>query len=307
MSCLRRKDSALVSRAWLANLDADLELAKIGPYQTPNVLLRQIRAQEAALACLLQGEALLDATASRVSTPLPRVVCWCPTPSALAWLAKRGLCTGRAPPVQVLREVNDRLFTLKFLGGPVERRAVLQTSDLDFLGSGVLGRAWRLKRRFGFAGKGQRVIQGVPTADDERWLSDALRAGGLIAEPEREVVAEFSSHGYLDGAGLLLGELCRQRCDAHGQVVSVERAVGALPELEQAARDHMACAMPQLADQLQAHGYFGPFGMDIFAYRGALGIGWSLFSDVNARFSLGWSTGMGVLREQALERLLGQT
>lgn len=295
-----------MSRAWLANLDADLELAKPGSYQTPKVLLRQIRAQREALASLLQGEALLDVAARQAPPPSVSVVCWCPTPSALIWLAKRGCKTGPAPHVQALREVNDRFFTLQFADGPPERRAVLHASQLEFLSVEQGLRAWRLKRRFGFAGKGQRVIRAAPTADDTRWLSDSLRTGGLIAEPEFDVIAEFSRHGYVDHAGLLLGELCRQRCDAHGQVASVERAEGTLSDLDRAAQGHLDRAMPLLAERLQAHGYFGPFGMDIFAYRAAQGIGWSLFSDVNARFSLGWSTGMGALREQALARLLGR-
>ena len=54
------------------------------------------------------------------------------------------------------------------------------------------------------------------------------------------------------------------------------------------------------AESLRSIGYFGPFGIDAFVFRSERGEHLNPLSDLNARFTLGWSTGMGEKREEAL-------
>jgi hypothetical protein len=291
-----------VQRAWYPNLDADREFGTRGTYQSSQKLLAQAAAQRCALQLLTQGERLLEP--SQPATPLqpmPDVVlCWSPTPSALRWLGARGASTTAAPPLHVLKRVNHRhfVFELEVLPG----RYRFEPHDLQSLAEKPPdgARGWRLKRSFGFAGKGQRVVRWPLTADDERWLQDSLREGPLLCEPNFELEAEFSAHGYVDERGLIAGAVCQQVCDAWGQVVSIERASPA-PEIARA----LLLMQARLAEALLGAGYFGPFGFDAYLYRGANGPKLNPLSDVNARFSLGWSVGMGQQREVALQRAVG--
>ncbi len=281
-----------MARLWLLNLDAELELDKPAGYQSPQVLRRQMSQQRRQLSWLVGDEAVWDEQ-SRV----PRgteALCWSPTPSALRRWRRYGQELA-APSIDVLQQVNCRRLLVDFDRAGLERAFVDADGDLGWL---EMGRSWRLKRAFGFAGKGQRVLRGVPSADDRRWVADSLRRG-LLREREVQVVEEWSLHGYVDATGCLWGQPCRQRTDAQGRVVELSRA-----ELASGFRDALMDAGDSVRAALELAGYWGPFGIDAFVFEGDTGVRFNPVSDINARFSLGWSIGMGERREAALERLL---
>jgi hypothetical protein len=162
---------------------------------------------------------------------------------------------------------------------------------------GARAGALRCKRRFGFAGRGQRVLPEQPSPADRRWLADALAAGGVVVEPELTGAEALSLHGVVDASGALLGGACRLDVDRFGAPTSVTRLrdteVSAL-----LAPQALEAVGHEVARRLDAAGYFGPFGIDVLLSGGE-----PRLIDVNARFTLGFSNGLGDRREAALERL----
>lgn len=158
-----------------------------------------------------------------------------------------------------------------------------------------------MKRAFSFAGRGQRTLRAPNAPEDRRFLFDALRAGGLLFEPELEIHAEYSIHGIVGPKTRLLGAPCTLRVDDYGQPSLVEREDEDFPERH--ALEELGL---RAAEHLERAGYFGPFGLDgIVARDPADPNQLRLFaSDLNARFTLGWSTGFGAARAEAISRLL---
>lgn len=314
-------------RAWLLNLDAERELAEPRGYHTPRSVAAQISAQRALVAALCEGEPVLPAAATGPPPALDArtvVLPWCPTPTALARIARLNLPTPRAPPLAVLRKVNHRQFQHELR---LSLQAVIPTAILDAtefvppnadgelfaqvsglaerIAAGLSsGRRYRLERCYGFAGKGaRRLLHGVE-ADDRRWLGEALRTGGLLIEPFLDVAMELSLHGWVDHHGLLVGSPCIQECDAFGAPAAVRKLdAELLPEpIAGRATDVLCAVATRVASALSATGYFGPFGIDALVYRHGKELGLYPLSDLNARFTMGWSIGMGPLRPVALER-----
>jgi len=280
--------------AWLLNLDAEIELAFEGPYTRRRSVERLVQENRVRCVDLCRGEPVMGS--DTVLDGSHRVYCWSPTPSALARLAHEKLRGVAGPPVEVLRAVNHRAWPLHF-APRFSGRAYFErgTSPSEVL-SAMASRCWVAKRPFGFAGRGQRRLPATPSADDVRWVSNSLGMGGLLIEPAVEIETEYSIHGYVDSKGVVLGSPCRFSMDATGSPTQLELAEGDPP------RDRALVASARLvAEHLARAGYFGPFGVDAFEYRNA-GTHLNAQSEVNARFTLGWSTGMGGDREAVLER-----
>jgi hypothetical protein len=309
-------------------LDAERELAAQGSFQTPKKMAEQI-AREAVRVreALCPGEPLLGDAAVG---PGDVAVAWCPTPSALARISRAGLCAPRAPSLDVLRRVNHRRFALELaqsealldIAGALSAHGAasraFETERAYFDGEASLPRAleslerqpavgtgFRLKRSYGFAGKGQWRLGSPLRADDHRWLSDALRLGGCVSEPEVELITEISQHGYVDDHELILGEPCRLECDRYGAPTSIARAERST--LDRQVLDALRATLVAVAEALRAAGYFGPFGLDSRLFGSSRGPGVTLVGDLNARFTMGWSVGLGEARETALARLATHT
>lgn len=285
---------------WLLNLDADKELERPANFQTRRETLRQVERAAPLLELLTRNEEVLELQKPRPRTPMERAIAlpWCPTPSARRRLDQAGWASPNAPELAVLRRVNHRAFPLACSRSDDERHWVNPDDDLCWLSKAPpLG--YRLKRPFGLAGKGQRVVRPPLSDDDRRWIEDSLQSGFLL-EPNRHVLAEWTVHGVVDRAGTLLGEPCHQNCDRFGQPTSIRRE----PLDHELARTLQRSAT-EVAEQLASAGYFGPFGVDSLLYSTPCGTSLQLASDVNARFSLGWSVGMAEAREPALERIAG--
>ena len=286
----------MVDRAWLLNLDADVELAKPVGYTARHRVTQNVQRHLDACVALTLGEAVCGRdTIDRAS----QVFAWCPTPSARNTLRKLNLSCVRGPELDVLRRANDRAWTVP-LGDPTLCRSFVAPTD-DWRRLLLEARSpsgtWRLKRRFGFAGRGQYRLSPTLKAGDERWIEDSLKAGGLLREADLPLQEEFSIHGYVDPEELMVGTPVSFSTDPYGSPSVAPRAGIERADWVQA----LERAATTVAEYLREFGYFGPFGVDAFAWNASGSSVLNPVSDVNARFTLAWSTGMGNLREHALQ------
>jgi hypothetical protein len=278
---------------WLWNLDAELELANPG-YTTPSSTTRErIARLRPWLQQLLEpGDEVLDEEGG----PFPHHVgvAWCPTPHALRRLKKSGALVPEAPPVEVLRAANHRRFCAT-LGQVLPGARFVE--NMDDLRTAVeapsISGTWLLKRSFGFAGRGQlRVAAGSLPEDARRWAEAPLRRGeGLQVEPLVERLGDFALHGQLDRDGSLrVGAPTVQRCSALGVW---EGSAPAGLELLDPEREVLHEELRSVGAALHRLGYFGPFNVDAFAWRGEGGRRCFLpRCEINARYSMGWAVGM---------------
>jgi hypothetical protein len=282
-------------KIWVLNLDAEIELARAGPYQAPLRVLRALEPWLVRARALLAPEDLLleewnDSGAPRAATE--RIgACWSPTPSALARLAKAGIPLPPAPGADVLRRVSHRSFYLELGGGAPGATYFRDAAALERALSERNSTPWLFKRPYGFAGRGQRRIA-EPSADDRRWLADGLRLGGLLGEPWLEIERELSLHGCLErDGGLRLGCPCAQRVDRWRAWLASEPL--AAHDLTVTRRSALESAAERAAEALFRAGYFGPFGIDAYIWRTpAGGRELNALSELNARFTMGYRIGM---------------
>ncbi len=285
--------------AWVLNLDADLELGRVGPYQ-PTVRVRQaMRPHVERLRALLLGpdDVVVDDVdePARVDGLAGRA--FCPTPRAVALLRRAGAAPDPFPPVEVLRRVNSRAFASSL--GPTLPGAAFVTDAAAghalLCRDPELGAAWRVKHAFGMSGRNQRVVPA--RSADERDLEFVRRGvarGGVQIEPDVSIAVEYATHGFVREDGSFeVGALVRQRCDSRGAWVATER-IDRAAEPPAGVRERIDAEARAVARALHLAGYHGPFGVDAFTYRdraGALCL--QPRSEVNARYSMGFATGFG--------------
>jgi hypothetical protein len=281
---------------WDLNLDAEYELATIGSYTRSRAAQGFIDAHRSAASDVLgAGDVLLEEFDQRrdLGGPL-RGRAWCPTPSALARLRAIGATPEPAPSVEVLRAVNDRAFCAS-LGQTLE--FARHCTSLDQLRATLAGpdgpSDWLAKRAFGLAGRGRRKLRRSEcSAADERWLIASLREGGVQLEPWLSIEAEFAVNGELTPDGeLCLGAPRYEQLDEHGSWKASRDATAADLSGEEAAQ--LIHEARRVAAALSARGYFGPFGVDSYRYHdpasGLLRL--QPRSEVNARYTMGWTVG----------------
>jgi uncharacterized ferritin-like protein (DUF455 family) len=283
--------SGRVRFAWVFNLDAEFELAR--PNYTPRarVLNQLARYGTASRDLLGPDDVSLDGPQqpSGLEGAIGRA--WCPTPRALALLRAAGVEPEPHPAAEVLRRVNHRRFAFE-LGGAlprqryVESRRELETCLTD--GSGP----WLLKRPLVFAGRGQQRVYryAAITSKEWSWIEASLAQDGLIVEPLVRPLLELSLHGFVWRDGRLeLGRICVQQVSDRGVYRGVRLADrGDVSEAEALALQRRAAST---ARSLALAGYFGPFGIDAYRYADAAGVAFCEQSEINARFSMGFSTG----------------
>ena len=87
-----------------------------------------------------------------------------------------------------------------------------------------------MKRAFGMAGRGHRVVTHID--DHERTLlRHALEEGGLQIEPNVAIVRELGIHGVIEQGGrTTLGRIVSQRSDPRGQWLATEIATDVTDE-----------------------------------------------------------------------------
>jgi hypothetical protein len=280
-------------RVWVFNLDAELELAAAGPYQTPKHVARALEAPLVHARRLMElGDAEIGAEHGRLDRPrIGRA--WCPTPSALKRLAHAGAEPEPSPDVEVLRRVNHRRFALELGGGAPGSRYLEAPDELAATLREPNAASWLFKRPFGFAGRGQRRIGRELSADDRRWLDDSLRQGGLMAEPFVDIARELCLHGRIARTGHVeLGRLCTQRVDGTRSWAGTELL--SETELEQGDGRRLRERAAEVSAALFAAGYFGPFNIDAYLWLDPSGqVRLNSLGEINARYSMGFAVGMG--------------
>jgi hypothetical protein len=98
---------------------------------------------------------------------------------------------------------------------------------------------------------------------------------------------------------LTLGHVCVQETNAYRAWVSTRRTRPGDLTTEQTARLHERAR--EVAAALFTAGYFGPFGIDAYLFKTRSGASeLNPLSELNARFSMGYAVGMGVLDRVAI-------
>jgi hypothetical protein len=276
---------------WILNLDAELELARGRPGYVPQrKLLAQLAEHGKSSRALLAPEDVLLEPGAGV--PLPEGMigrAWCPTPMALASLRQRGVEPEPHPDATILRRVNHRLFAHELGGGLADQSYVRARAEL-LASVGDYSRLWLLKRPLGFAGRGQLRIIGPLTEKQMTWVDASLKRDGLLLEPLVKPTLEVSLHGFIwrDGRHEL-GRICAQSISERGAFRGVRLSdPGDLAPSEHAAFTERADAV---AGALAHAGYFGPFGIDGYRYTLNDATGFCALSEINARYTLGFTTG----------------
>ncbi len=293
-------------RAWILNLDAEHELEARHHY-APTQHLSAIVARESRRligtlvapddVVLTAGDLVRDSDPPRRAEGLTGLA-WCPTPRALASLRAAGAEPMNAPSLDVLRAVNARPFAA-FVRAPLARASFEKHLALTL--DEVLARVaqpardgWLVRRTFGAAGRGRRRLHaGTPSPDERAWIEASLRLGPLVVEPWVRVTREYTRSGWVHQRGdVVISPPCFQETTEHGAWTRTERAGRGDLDREDDARLEEAFAAAGSA--LARAGYFGPFGIDAYRHRAhdrnveVL----NPLSEINARFTMDWSTAM---------------
>lgn len=281
------------AHTWVLNPGAEREL--LGGATATRRMLAQMKERSSLFDPLCAGEPrvwLEDLRAAgQQAGRSTQALLWCPTPSALRACQAAGLRPQPAPNLDVLRCVLSKAFLGRALPAwtAPHHRTIRTLEDYRALREEVR-LPLRAKRLDGYAGKGQRTLKAEARPGDQLWIEQLLGCGGFVVEAELNVTAEFSVHGVVGPEDALIGMPCRVHTDDARAPLSVPTPCPDLPFAEEILARGRAAAVA-----LARAEYFGPFGLDlILADR-------SLFAtDLNARFTLGFSAGLGPLRERAL-------
>ncbi|MEZ4445784.1 MAG: hypothetical protein R3B72_42300 [Polyangiaceae bacterium] len=280
--------------AWLFNLDAERELAAPRSYQPRRAIADVVAKLRPVLGSLLapgDGIVLPDDPPGRFRGFRGRA--WCPTPSAQRRLREVGAELSPAPPVEVLRAVNDRAFSAALgqtLPGAcfVRDERELQEAVASF----PAGRRLLLKRAFSFAGKGRRpVAAGTLDEGALAWARASFKSGGVQVEPFVERLLDLGLHGFLAADGTVtFGVPTVQQIAKDGAWRGSTRAEPGL--LDAGEEASLKAEGARVAQALRAAGYHGPFGIDAFRYREAGAVIFNPRTEINARYSMGWALAM---------------
>jgi hypothetical protein len=293
----------VTATAWLLNLDADVELENPARYQSSAERELRVRGLFASMGMLVRPQDLVLERDTRERARSLRVLAFCPTAHALARIAELGLPPPAAPAMATLRTANGRAFCAE-LGQTLEQARYVY--DMETLEETIRGPSptgdFVLKRPFAFAGRERRrAVGGLLDPSTRGFAERSFRTGeGLQVEPWLERAGDFALHGYLGPTGELFeGPLVRQQCDAMGRWQGSHEV--SPTALDPAHLRRFEEERARSATALHAIGYFGPFGLDGFEYRGARGgLDFQPRSEINARFSMGYPR---ALLEHALARL----
>ncbi len=275
--------------AWVLNLDAELELARLNCEYAPRAkLTAQLAEYGQDSRRLLGPEDLLLGAGVRCPPGLVGRA-WCPTPRALAELAAAGIAPEPHPDASVLRAVNHRYFACQLGGGLAEQQYMIERAPLEALLCRA-ERPWLLKRPMAFAGRGQMRFYGPITDKQWSWLDLSLARDGLVVEPLVSPTLEVSLHGFIwrDGRAEL-GRICVQEVTERGVFRGLRLARA--QELEVSEERALLAQGERVTQALHSAGYFGPFGIDAYRYQQSGRTGFCSLSEINARYTMGFVTG----------------
>jgi len=298
----------MMTVAWILNLDADLELADPSGFRPTRRLAQQTNAMAERL--------LLSANEGGQPVRHVRMVpgdgatirqAWCPTPRAQVSAREMGCELPPMPSLQVIQQVNHRAFAAGFDLGLHDAAFVTSMEELDALmQSAAPANGWLLKRPFGFSGRGQKRVSGVPAGPDRRWAEASMveYGRGLLVEPFVLIDQEFALHSWLGRDGqCLTGQPTRLVTDDRGAWLGSESG----PELGGQELTQLRVAHAVAARALAEVGYFGPFSTDAFRYQNGDGaMRFQPLSELNARYSMGFFVGLADCLEEWGRRVAAQ-
>jgi hypothetical protein len=275
---------------WLLNFEADEELSLGGTFTPAASLARRMQALVAANSKHFLGpdDCLLGSESRGMAARM-----WCPTPTAVERVRAAGAELPGVPDVAVLRKANSR----EFCAGLKETLpGAFFARDLGELQSGLDSNTsptgWLLKRNFGTSGRGQKaLLEETPDAKLSAWIRSSWRNGGLRVEPLLKIDQEFVLHGHLTGEGQWhLADVCVQICDERGAWQQTRRVLDG--ELTPGENQAFLASGEDCIRALAEIGYFGPFGIDAFRWIDSAGVPhFQSRSEINARYTLGWTIG----------------
>lgn len=294
-------------RVWLLNLDAEIEIEGRRPYADPFAALTARPELERSLVSDAGFDEGLDDGASLVprGDDIVRVQsaggafegahghAWCLTATARRTLERVGAVVSKRPSPEVLARVSSRAFSAS-LGTAFEqgRFFIGLESWAEIERALARGERWLARRAFGFAGRGRRVVGGRVVSEAElAFMRRALSEGGLLLEPYVQRVADYSLHGFVRGAEIVLGEPTRTEVDGGGVWRGSRRTDRS--DLREVEREALYAEATRAAVALDGAGYEGPFGVDAFRYALDSRERFCARCEINARYSMGWAIGMG--------------
>jgi hypothetical protein len=272
---------------WQLNLDAELELRHLRAYTPARAVSARIPALLPRLSALVAPH---DAVLGRDDDlrGCAAALAFCPTPSALAALARVGARPPHVPELSLLRELGRRAFSAELGQCLPGAHYVRSERELAAHFTGAAPGEWLIKRDFSFAGRERlRVSDGLDRPGTRAFAARAFARGeGLQLEPWCERLLDVSIHGYLLPGGRLHAGTARvQRCDERGTWLASEPDEAGLSPQEQGA---LTAELQRTAEALAARGFVGPFGIDGFRYRSPGGEAFCARCEVNPRFTMGY-------------------
>lgn len=288
------------AKAWVLNLEADDERARGPGWNPSSALLARLDLEARRLAGTLvrPGDIILahrdrDALAAFKRTRRDALEfmgdTWSPTVKARAALRAAGVALPPFVPEAVLDLVSSRRFAQSL--SPVEPREIaLGRHDLD--AAALPEGPARVSLAHTCAGRGHWFSSS--RAETETLARRALAEHPFVFVAARvRVLVDFALHGWVHRHGeVTLGAPTSQRVDPR---------TGAWRESVLAPRDALSddefralfAHAEEAGEALARAGYWGPFGIDAFRFEDAEGRArFCARCEVNARYTMGWATGM---------------
>lgn len=275
------------------------------PYQPTMKLLRFMERQAPGVTRLTVAEKWSFWHSRPSSFSHESLMIWSGTESVLQALAQNGLhWTG--PSASRTTTANDKahwshlscclpqrkvLFTWAELSAWLDNAAGHSERGTERpFGEGGSGLA-RVKPRWSWAGRGQRTLSATLSADDERFIGPLLERGAVV-EGFIRAACPWAIHGVLGSKGeTILGTPRIFKVSESGAPRGISRPVGVRNDEKRA----LMAVVEEVVSHLASLQWFGPFGVDFLWLDGRC-----CLMDLNARFTLGWSEGMGEARQKAL-------
>lgn len=246
------------------------------PVEVPPALapgLPRVVALDRASAAELRGQALIP---------------WGASEGARAVAERLGL-TLDAPPIEVVRRVNDKAFShaLEARLGVGLPRSTLVASSVDLglaLAAFSPGESAVLKEPLGFGGQGRLLVRGPRlTPAQEAWVAPRLASGPLLVEPWLARVGSYSTQiDVTQGGSVRLVGMLRGMDTAGGRYQG--SAVGGIPG---AVAGMLATVAVEVGRALAAEGYYGPAGIDAFSWDDGNRRRLRPLVEINARMTFG--------------------
>jgi len=276
---------------WILNLDAEDELRSLGPYCRSRATESLIAQQVPALR-----ESLLDPKDYVFGESVPqgtRGIAWSPTPSSLQIIKEQGWEHVDHASIDVIRRVNNKGFlvdqhtALEGAENDLPRFKFEQWSHLQAMLAQQPKAQWWVRSTLACAGRHRlRVAWESIDERQEKWLIKACAQTGVTVQPFVTILKEVSTSGWIGRDGTVL--IADPRVQETGNTGVWSESLGRYAADSQDSPNFHGVGR-SIANSLVGAGYFGPFGLDSFAYKnGDSAPNWHLYSDLNARFTMDW-------------------